>query len=148
MFRRSLRFMQPTVHWVPSTLSQESEWFQWKSNKAIFLLIYFQRDATLHSLFISGKLLYVFRVVSPLFIRSTHNCIYSIWYLLTVTANCLSCGRVGVAAPTLPTKFIVLCVIIERAKTPLRFTLVALIVYQLSIHLFLYLIFNKFPRFI
>ena len=37
----------------------------------IFLLIYFQQDATLHSLFISGKLLYTFRVVSPPIIRST-----------------------------------------------------------------------------
>ena len=59
-----------------------------------FLLIYFQRDATLHSLFISGKLLYMFRVVSPPIIRSTHKCIYSIWYLLTVIATCLYCGRV------------------------------------------------------
>jgi hypothetical protein len=32
--------------------------------------------------FISGKVLYMFRVVSPPIIRSTHNCIYSIWYLL------------------------------------------------------------------
>ena len=47
----------------------------------IFLLIYFQQDATLDSLFISGKLLYMFRVVSPPIIRSTHKCIYSIWYL-------------------------------------------------------------------
>ena len=30
----------------------------------------------------SGKLLYMFRVVSPPIIRNTHNCIYSIWYLL------------------------------------------------------------------
>ena len=45
------------------------------------LSIYFQQDATLHSLFISGKLLYMFQVVSPPIIRSTHNCIYSIWYL-------------------------------------------------------------------
>ena len=35
----------------------------------------------MHSLFISGKLLYMFRVVSPPIITSTHNCIYSIWYL-------------------------------------------------------------------
>ena len=28
------------------------------------------------------KLLYMFRLVSPLIIKSTHNCIYSIWYLL------------------------------------------------------------------
>ena len=47
----------------------------------IFLFIYFQQDATLQSLFISGKLLCIFRVVSPPIIRSTHNCIYSIWYL-------------------------------------------------------------------
>ena len=47
---------------------------------SVFLFIYFQRDATLHSSFILGKLLYMFRVVSPLIIRSTHNCIYSIWY--------------------------------------------------------------------
>ena len=31
--------------------------------------------------YISGKVFYVFWVVSPLIIRSTHNCIYSIWYL-------------------------------------------------------------------
>ena len=47
----------------------------------MFLSIYFQQDATLHSLFISGKLLYVFRVVSQPIIWSTHNSIYSIWYL-------------------------------------------------------------------
>ena len=47
---------------------------------SIFLLIYFQQDATLHILFISGKLFYMFRVVSPPIIRSTHNCIYSVWY--------------------------------------------------------------------
>ena len=38
---------------------------------------------------ISGKLLYMFRVVSSPIIRNTHNCIYSIWYLLTVTATCI-----------------------------------------------------------
>ena len=48
---------------------------------SIFLLICFQQDANLHSSFISGKLLYMFRVISPPIIRSTHNCIYSIWYL-------------------------------------------------------------------
>ena len=51
---------------------------------SIFVSIYFQRDATLHSLFIYGKMLYMFRVVSSPIIRSTYNCIYSIWYLLTV----------------------------------------------------------------
>jgi hypothetical protein len=58
------------------------------------VLIYFQRDAILHSLFISGKMLYVFRVISSPIIRSTYNCIYSIRYLLTITAICLCCGRV------------------------------------------------------
>ena len=61
---------------------------------SIFVLIYF-RDATLHRLFISGKLFYMFRVVASPIIRSTHNCIYSIWYLLTITAICLYCGIVG-----------------------------------------------------
>ena len=61
----------------------------------VFVLIYFQRDATLHSLFIYGKLLYMFRVVSSPIIRSIYNCIYSIWYLLTITDVCLYCGRVG-----------------------------------------------------
>ena len=46
-----------------------------------YIQIYFQQDATLHSLFISGKLLYMFRVVSPPIIRSAHDRIYSIWYL-------------------------------------------------------------------
>jgi len=48
-----------------------------------------------YSLFISGKLLYMFRVVSASTIRCTHNCIYSIWYLLNVTATCLHYERVG-----------------------------------------------------
>ena len=43
-----------------------------------YILIYIQQDATLHSLFISGQLLYMFRVASPPIIRSTHNCTYSI----------------------------------------------------------------------
>ena len=45
-------------------------------------LIYVQQDATLHSSFISGKLLYMFRAASPPIIRSTYNYIYSVWYLL------------------------------------------------------------------
>ena len=49
---------------------------------SVFLLIYIQQDATLYSLFISGKQLYMFRVVSPPIIRSAHNCIYNIRYLL------------------------------------------------------------------
>ena len=71
---------------------------------SIFLLIYFQKGATLHSLFISGKLLYVFRVVSSPIIRSTHNCIYSIWYLsnrycyLPLSWKSWNCS----AVPTLP----------------------------------------------
>ena len=50
-----------------------------------FLLIYFQRDATLHSSFISGKLLCMFRVVSPPIIRSTQ--LY-LQYLVLVNRYC------------------------------------------------------------
>ena len=53
-----------------------------------YILIYIQKDATLHSLFISGKLLYMFRVVLPPIIRSTHDCIYSIWHLSNRIATC------------------------------------------------------------
>jgi len=42
----------------------------------------FPQDANLHSSFISGKVFYMFRAASPPIIRSTHKCIYSIWYLL------------------------------------------------------------------
>ena len=51
--------------------------------------------------FISGKLLYMFRVVSLPIIRSTHNCIYIIWYLsnrcrylplLWKSSNWFECG--------------------------------------------------------
>jgi len=49
----------------------------------LFLLIYFQQDATLHSLFISGKLLYMFQMVSPP-TSGAHTHIYNIWYL----SNC------------------------------------------------------------
>ena len=51
------------------------------SSRSTFLLKYFQQDGTLHSLFISGKLLYIVRVVSPPIIRSIHNCIYRIWHI-------------------------------------------------------------------
>jgi len=46
----------------------------------ILIYIHIQQDATLHS-FYFWKLLYMFRVVPPPIIRSTYNCIYSIWYL-------------------------------------------------------------------
>ena len=52
---------------------------------SIFVLIYFQRDAILHSLFISGKLLYMFRVVSSPIIRSTYNYLQ---YLVLVNHYC------------------------------------------------------------
>ena len=39
------------------------------------------------------KLLYKFQAVTPPIIRSTYNCIYSVWYLLNITAVCLYCGR-------------------------------------------------------
>ena len=71
--------------WAPQCMQHVS---------SIFLLIYFLRDATLHSSFISGKLLYISRVASLPIIRSTHLHLH-IWYLLTFAATCLYCGRVG-----------------------------------------------------
>jgi hypothetical protein len=44
--------------------------FQYISNKMQRYTVYF-----------IWKLLYIFRVVPPLIIRSAYNCIYSIWYL-------------------------------------------------------------------
>jgi len=61
-------------------------------------LVEFQQDETLQRLFISEKLLYMFRVVSPPIISCTHNCIYSIWYLsnrycyLTLSWKCWKLG--------------------------------------------------------
>jgi len=42
----------------------------------------FRKDTTLHRSFISVKLFYMFRAVSAPIFRNTHNCIYSIWYLI------------------------------------------------------------------
>ena len=39
-----------------------------------------QQDATVYSLLFFCKLLYTFWMVPLPIIRSTHNCIYSIWY--------------------------------------------------------------------
>jgi len=41
----------------------------------------------LYTVYFISKLLYTFRVVSAPIIRSTNNCIYSIWYQSTVAAN-------------------------------------------------------------
>jgi len=41
-----------------------------------------QQDATIYSLLCFSKLLYIFRVVPPLIIRSAYNCNYSIWHWL------------------------------------------------------------------
>ena len=41
----------------------------------------------LHTVYFICRLLYMFRVVSPPSIRSTNNCIYSIWYWSTVVAT-------------------------------------------------------------
>ena len=89
------RCCRPATAWVHYTTSCNTHSSAPEDGRNIFLLIYFQRDATLHSLFISGKLLYVFRLVSSPIIRSTYNCIYSIWYFLNITVICLYCGRVG-----------------------------------------------------
>ena len=47
-----------------------------------------QKDANIHGYFLIYKVLHLFRLVSPHFIRITSNCIYSIWYKLTVVATC------------------------------------------------------------
>jgi len=52
-----------------------------------------QQDATIQVYFIC-KLLYMFRVISPPIVRSTNNCIYSIWYYSTVIAICRYRGGV------------------------------------------------------
>ena len=52
----------------------------------VFITIYIQQDATLHSVYL-GKLLYMFRVVSPPIIRSTQLSIESDT-CQTVTATC------------------------------------------------------------
>jgi len=42
----------------------------------------------LYTVYFIRKLLYMFRVVSQPFIRSTNNCVYSIWYWSTVVIAC------------------------------------------------------------
>ena len=83
----------------------------YKKYTLVCILIYLQQDETLHSLFISGKFLYMFRVLSPPIIRSTHNYIYSIWYfskcycylpLLWKSWNWSECGVGIVLISTIP----------------------------------------------
>ena len=77
----------------------------------IFLLIYFQRDKTLHISLIYGKLLYMFRVVSPPIIRSTqlylrHLVIVTYYCYLPLLWESLSwpdCGVGIVTIGTIPT---------------------------------------------
>jgi hypothetical protein len=49
-----------------------------------------------HFLYIC-KLLYMFRVVTPLIIRSWYHCICSIWLYWDRTANCLECDWMGMS---------------------------------------------------
>jgi len=51
----------------------------------------------LYTVYFICKLLYMFQVVSPPIIRSTNNCIYSIWYWSTVVATGRYRGGVGTA---------------------------------------------------
>jgi hypothetical protein len=46
-----------------------------------YIPIYIQQHATFTQFIYIWRLLYMFRVVPPLIIRSVYNCIYSIWYL-------------------------------------------------------------------
>jgi len=56
----------------------------------------------LYTVYFISKLLYIFRVASPPIIRSTNNCIYSIWYWSTVVAMFHYRGAVETAVSTLP----------------------------------------------
>ena len=49
---------------------------------------YMSNKMQLYTVYFICKLLYMFRAVSPPIIRSTNNCIYSIWYWGTVVAIC------------------------------------------------------------
>ena len=42
----------------------------------------------LYTVYFICKLLYMFRVASPPIVRSTNNCIYSIWYYSSAVATC------------------------------------------------------------
>ena len=53
---------------------------QLMSNKMQLYIVYFTR-----------KLLYMFRMVFPPIIRSTNNCVYSIWHLTWVFLHLLGC---------------------------------------------------------
>ena len=65
------------------------------NGNVIFLLIYIQQGATLHSLFISGKLLYMFRVVSHPSSGAYTTVSTASGTCQTVTATCRYRGRVG-----------------------------------------------------
>jgi len=53
----------------------------------------------LYTVYSTCKLPYMFRVVSPPIIRSTNNCIYSIWYWSTVAATGRYRGGVETSLP-------------------------------------------------
>ena len=58
------------------------------------ILIYFQQDATLHSLFTSGKLLYMWYFHPS---SGAHTTAFTVpGTYQTVTATCRYCGRVGI----------------------------------------------------
>jgi len=55
-------------------------WLVFKNNTFI-VLVYISNRMQRYTVYFIWKLLYVFRVVLSPIIRSTNNCIYSIWYL-------------------------------------------------------------------
>jgi len=69
MFRLTLAFIKSITVWRSLVCSSQiySNMFPTRCNFTQFIYIW--------------KLLYMFRVLLPLIIRSAYNCIYSIWYL-------------------------------------------------------------------
>jgi hypothetical protein len=70
-----------------------------------------QQDATIYSLLYICKLLYMFRLVTPLTIRNTYNCIYRIWHWSNVSATFRYGGDVGNAQTVWPVPDAVITVI-------------------------------------
>jgi len=68
------------IQWNTRTLGCQLNFQRSVHHKYIPIYVYPTRCTVTQFIYI-WKLLYMFQVVPPPIIRSTHNCIYSIWYL-------------------------------------------------------------------